>query len=250
MINDKLLAVNDKSGQDLKLYLQSLITSNTAELEDIATWLIRAGGRVSKREATFFTFEDKAGFRFRVYRAPPTSSIEDSQPAKSYSAHPKKEEYLVNQMQSLVYILFIINQNGEDITAYLGNTVGLNKRLISHERDDKLPGAKNAGEIFALAAANGLEIYIAALDLCFDKRLMASLRPSWHQHLLALGVTVPSVKRMPKAAYVYEGLELTSASDAALRLKAGVEARLSLSEAINSNISIQDLMARTLSYLP
>jgi hypothetical protein len=248
MNNEQTSEMNKHSGTELKAYLQSLITTNSTTLEAIATALIRSGGRAVKRESTFFTFEDLHGFRFRVYRAPPTASSampnEIPVAPKSISRASPDDS---NRCETVIYLIFITT--ADDTTfAYLGNTGALNRRLLSHEREDILPNAKNAAEIYTKANEHKSLMRIAALDMCYDKRIVASLRASWLQHLLAAGIQIPAIKRMPKAAYEYGGPELTTQAQALAIQSAAIASSISIKEAIEGNLSATDLHLRLLTY--
>jgi len=248
MNSNNFQAVMLKLGSDLKQGLQSLVSRNEVTLDDISTQLLRHGGRVLKRETTFYTFEDKDAFRFRIYRAPPM--VDQDKPKQPAAARTKAtNDPDSNQTETLIYLLFVRDEGGDPI-GYVGNTTSLNKRLISHQRDDVLPGAKNGAEIYASAKAKDLPIYLSALDLTYDKRLVPLLRASWHQHLTSLGVKIPSIKRMPKVAYTYDGPEIVTPIYAAQVKDAFLSAPLPIGDAIQSDLNVSDLYQRLIATLP
>lgn len=247
MNSNNFQIVMSKAGSDLKQGLQSLVSRNEITLDDISTQLLRQGGRVLKRETTFYTFEDRDAFRFRIYRAPPIEAQDKPKQPAARTKSPNDPDS--NQTETLIYLLFVRDEGGDPI-GYVGNTTSLNKRLLSHQRDDVLPGAKNGAEIYAFAKAKDLPIYLSALDLTYDKRLVPLLRASWLQHLTSVGVKIPSIKRMPKVAYTYDGPEIVTPIYAAQVKETFLSAPLSIGDAIQSDLNVTDLYQRLIATLP
>lgn len=229
------------TGHALREYYQRQVNTGALSRQGLLLEGVRLGWTTIQNKGNFISFQAKDHFRFRIYfeQGPGTTP----EPLK-----PETTKVVPRKLEAYFYLLIVDSTTSSKPVVYFGHTHNPLNRLATHETDDlaqaKTGVHKNASEVFALAAAEGLPIKVAILDYTSEPRFVAMLRSYW-MSVIESRLDSPVLKRVPAHAKVYEGPEFMTEAEAKDQLDAALAGAMLLDQVLEMRVPAEFLLQRT-----